>query len=169
MKNTQLTGNVILKQAQQGPATFLPNNSVGTNQLQTGAVTSTNLATGAVTNPSIAPGAVANSNLAPGLQLGTVTLTPVANAVNLSLATGNSFYCSVPTASTLTVNLSNFLDGQVAMLAVNANTHAVTVVFSPALTWAGGTQPAQTTGTDIYTILYNATSGRYYASATQSY
>ncbi len=115
------------------------------------------------------PGSVGNPELAPGLELETLTLTPSGGAIAMNVATANNFYCTLGAPTTLTVNLSNFLDGQVGMLEIAANSNAVTVVFSPAVLWPGGTQPAQSTGTDIYSILWNATTASYYGAVSQNY
>jgi len=121
---------------------------------------------------NIAPNAVTNSELALGLQMFTSALTISAGAVTMNVATANSFYVLCTASAALTVNLSNFIDGQAAIISINAAGYTVPVTFTPAtgaVKWQGAMQPAQTTGIDIYTILYNAITGNYYAAVVQDY
>lgn len=114
-------------------------------------------------------GQVENSELAPGLQLLTSILTPVSGAITVNVSNANAFYVSIGSSTTLTVNLENFIDGQVAMLTINANGFSVPVVFSPTAKWPGASQPAQSSGVDVYTIFYNAATGFYYIVPAQSF
>jgi hypothetical protein len=147
-----------------GSGTFLQVNSSGV----VSAVTAVN----AITTANIAANSITNPLLGPGLQMETDTLTITSGAVAMNVALANSFYVSCSASAALTVNMSNWIDGQAAIISINANGHTVPVTFTPAtgsVLWQGGVQLAQSTGLDIYTILYNAVTGNYYAVAAQNY
>jgi hypothetical protein len=130
--------------------------------------------TGGITTTNLASQAVTNNKLALGLQMQTSNLGSLASsgAVAMNVATANAFYVVATAAITLTVNVSNFIDGQAATIMVNSGGFAVTVAFSPAtgaMKYQGGVQLAQSTGIDIYTIIYNAITGNYYVTIAQDY
>jgi hypothetical protein len=155
----------------------LPSVPVATSFLQID--TSGNITAGAaiangIGTSNIATNAVTNNELALGLQMltGNLGSLSTSGSVSMNVATANAFYVSCTAPLTVTINLSNFIDGQCATIMVNANGNAVTVNFNPPsglMKYQGATQIPQTIGLDIYTVIYNAITGNYYVAFAQDY
>ena len=96
----------------------------------------------------------------------TVTTLTGTNSVDVDWSLSNTFVKTL--SGTTTITFSNTTSGQIITIALTNTTNNYTVTW-PAISWAGGSPPLQTTGTktDIYTIIkINST---FYGSYVQNF